>query len=279
MQNEKRKTVFSLIRIMVPVFIGLCVLLVLLYFFQDKLIFFPQKLSREETESLNRRFPHVEAISLKTSDDIHIKGWFVKNSAPPSAPLIIYFGGNAEEVSYLIYYADKIKGWSLALINYRGYGLSEGRPSEKNFYADAVTIYDYFAKRDDIDNTRIIILSRSLGTGIATYLAQLRPVKALILVSPYDNFVSIGKHHFPFLPVALLLKHRFDSLSRAPSISVPLLVITAANDTIIPVRYSKKLVEKWGGPCSFKTIEGEDHNTLQDRVEYWETINDFLADF
>ena len=107
----------------------------------------------------------------------------------------------------------------------------------------------------------------------------MRPVKALILVSPYDSFMSIGKHHYPFLPVNLLLRHRFDSLSRAPLISAPLLVITAADDTIIPLKHSKKLAEKWGGPHSLKIIEGEDHNTIHDNAEYWKTINEFLAKF
>jgi len=262
---------------MVGILIGLFALFALLYFLQDKLIFFPQKLPKEEADRLSKRYSHIEDVNLKTGNNISIKGWLVKNSTLLKSPLIIYFGGNAEELSYLIYYADKFKGWSLALINYRGYGLSEGKPSEKDLYTDAVSIYDYFSKRDDIDNTRIVLIGRSLGTGVATYLAQMRPVKALILVSPYDSIISLGKHHYPFLPVNLLLRHRFDSLSRAPLISAPLLVITAADDTIIPLKHSKKLAEKWGGPHSFKIIEGEDHNTIHDSAEYWKTINEFLA--
>lgn len=264
---------------MVGILIGLLALLALLYFLQDKLIFFPQKLPKEEAAGLLKRYSHIENVNLKTGNNISIKGWLIKNSTLLKSPLIIYFGGNAEELSYLIYYTDKVKGWSLALINYRGYGLSEGRPSEKNLYADAVTIYDYFSKREDIDNTRIVLIGRSLGTGVATYLAQMRPVKALILVSPYDSFISIGKHHYPLLPVNLLLRHRFDSLSRAPLISAPLLVITAADDTIIPLKHSKILAEKWGGPHSFKIIEGEGHNTIHDNAEYWKTINEFLSKF
>lgn len=277
---ERFKTLLlPLPRIMVGILIGLLALLALLYFLQDRLIFFPQKLPKEEADRLSTRYSHIENINLKTGNNISIKGWLVRNSTLLKSPLIIYFGGNAEELSYMIYYADKVTGWSLALINYRGYGLSEGKPSEKDLYADAVSIHDYFSKRDDIDNTRIVLIGRSLGTGVATYLAQMRPVKALILVSPYDSITSIGKHHYPFLPVNLLLRHRFDSLSRAPLISAPLLVITAADDTIIPLKHSKKLVEKWGGPHSFKIIEGEDHNTIHDNADYWKTINEFLESF
>lgn len=281
MTNAKRfkALLLSLTRIMVGVLIGLLALLALLYIFQEKLIFFPQRISAEEADTIVKRHPHIENISLKTENNTSIKGWLVKNSNLSKSPLIIYFGGNAEEVSYLVYYADKVKGWSLALMNYRGYGLSEGKPTEKNLYTDAISIYDYFTKRDDIDNKRIVLMGRSLGTGVATYLAQMRWVKGVILVSPYDSLVSIGREHFPFLPVNLVLRHRFDSISRAPLISAPLLVLVASEDKIIRLRHSKRLTEKWGAPHSLKIIEGEDHNTIHDSEIYWKTINDFLAKF
>ena len=276
---ERSKTLLlSLIRIMIGILIGLLALLSLIYLLQERLIFFPQKLTQEEADRLLKKYSHINNIDIKTANNISIKGWLVKNSPSPKAPLIIYFGGNAEELSYLIHYAGKAKDWAWALMNYRGYGLSDGKPSEKDLYADAVSVYDYFSKRNDIDNTRIVLIGRSLGTGVATYLAKMRPVKALILVSPYDSLASIGKHHYPLLPVNFLIRHRFDSLSRAPLISAPLLIITAADDTIIPLKYSKRLAEKWGGPHSFKIIEGEDHNTINDSAEYWAIINEFLKD-
>ncbi len=263
--------------IIIGVLIGLFALLTLLYFFQEKLIFFPQKLSKEEAHNIGKRYSHIETISLKSGNHITIHGWLVKNSGMPKSSLIIYFGGNAEEVSYLIHYAEKVKGWSLAIMNYRGYGLSEGKPTENNLYADAISIYDYFTKRADIDNRRIVVMGRSLGTGVATYLAQIRQVRGVILISPYDSLASVAREHFPFLPVKLLLRHRFDSLSRAPFISAPLLIIGASDDTVIRIGHSIKLAEKWGGPHSLKIIEGEDHNTIHDNEIYWKTINDFLA--
>lgn len=280
--NRFKALLFSLVRIMVGFLLGIFVILALLYIFQDKLIFFPQTLTADKADRIAKRYSHnsrIEDISLKTEKGISIRGWFVKNSTLSESPLIIYFGGNAEEVSYLIYYTDKIKGWSLVLMNYRGYGLSEGKPTEKNLYADAISIYDYFTKRDDIDKKRIVVMGRSLGTGVATYLAKMRPVKALILVSPYDSLLSVAKEHFPFLPVKLLLRHRFDSLSRTPFITAPSLVLAASEDTIIPIRHSEKLAEKCGGPNSLKIIEGEDHNTIHENEMYWKTINDFLAKF
>ena len=254
-------------------------LFVLLSILQERLIFYPQRISDKEAEILMKRYSRVESVSLKTHDNLTIRGWFLKNSSSSKSPLILYFGGNAEEVSYLLDYAEKIKGWSWVLINYRGYGLSEGKPSEINLYRDAISLYDYFVKRDDIDKERFVVMGRSLGTGVATYLAQMRKTSAVILVSPYDSLVSVGKSVFPFLPVNLILRHRFDSLSRAPFINVPLLVLVASDDNIIPVRYSKNLAEKWGAAYSLIIIKGEDHNTIHDNSNYWEAIDDFLKKF
>ncbi len=268
------------LRIMTAVLFIVFAGLVLLYVFQEKLIYYPQKMKKNEADTMLKlcsQHSQIDLLSIETEKDVRIHGWLVKNPDREKSPVIIYFGGNAEEISYLVHYANKIKGWSLALMNYRGYGLSEGRPTEKNLYHDAVLLYDYLSRREDIDRERIIVMGRSLGTGVATYLAQQRQVAGVILVSPYDSLISVGKEVFPFLPVRLLLRNRFDSLSRAPSISAALLVIVATDDHIVHPRHSKKLLEKWGGPVSLKVIEGEDHNTIHDNAQYWEMINAFLA--
>lgn len=266
-------------RIAAGVLIGVLVVLSLIYMFQEKLIFFPQPLSGEEADTIAKMYPHAESIAIRTPDNVIMRGWFVKNSKLPAAPVIIYFGGNAEEVSYLVHEAEKFDGWSLALINYRGYGLSEGKPGEKNLCNDAIAVYDYFVRRADVDSGKIVLMGRSLGTGVAVSLASTRKVRGLILVSPYDSLLSVAKELYPFLPVTLLLTHRFDSIAKAPLITAPLLAIVASDDTIIHRRHSERLVEKWGGPHSLVTIDGVDHNTISDSAVYWETIHNFLADF
>jgi hypothetical protein len=265
-------------KILMVCILGFCVLTLITYYFQDSLIFFPVKISLEALQSIRKTFPQAEEITITTADNNIVRGWLAKDTAQGKAPLIIYFGGNAEELSYLVGESPQFKGWSLALINYRGYGLSDGKPGEKELFSDALSIYDYFSKRSDIDNNRIIVMGRSIGSGVATYVAQQRPVKAVILVCPFDSLVSIGRKHYPFLPVALLLKHRFDSLSRAPEIKIPLLALIAAEDSIIPRDTSMRLIEKWNGQHTVKIIEG-DHNTLQGYPGYWESIQTFLTQF
>jgi hypothetical protein len=109
----------------------------------------------------------AEDITLQMKDGTRLSGWFVKNIQNGKSKMIIYFGGNAEEVSWMIDEADRFKGWSAVLINYRGYGLSDGKPGEKSLFSDALEIFDYFSNRKGVDSTRMVIMGRSIGTGVA----------------------------------------------------------------------------------------------------------------
>lgn len=276
----KAKALFrSFLRITVGVLIVLILIYAALYIFQEKLIFYLQPITEQVLNDIRKEYKNAEEINIKTSDNVNLHGWLVRNSASKKCPLIIYFGGNAEEVSHLVSDARNIENWSLAAINYRGYGLSQGKPGEKELFEDALNIYDYFSKREDVDNTRMVIMGRSLGTGVAIYLAQQRPAKGIILVSPYDSIVSIAQEQFPFAPVSLILRHRFDSLSRVPSIKIPMLAfIGTADKTVLPW-HSKRLIEKWSGHYTVKILDKESHNTIINCVEYWKSINEFLSTF
>jgi pimeloyl-ACP methyl ester carboxylesterase len=274
----KYKSVFSLI-IKASLLIILCGVLVavLLYFKQDSIIFYPRPIDEILLEQIKKDNKNVEDISLCTSEGFKINGWLVKSTKSKMMPLVLYFGGNAEEVSHLINDSGKFNGWNIGLINYRGYGLSQGQPSEQALFKDALQIYDYFCKRQDIDTGTIVVMGRSLGTGVAIYVAQKRLVKGVILVTPYDSMLSLAKDQFSFIPVSLILKHKFDSLSRAPLIRQPLLAIIASNDRTIPFTHSRRLVQKWGGKVDLKIIEGEDHNSLSTNILYWKYIKEFLT--
>ncbi len=261
----------------VAVLVMVCIFMIFLYARQESMIFFPQRISQSELTEINRQHEDVEDISLKTRDGLIIRGWIVTNPHAEKSPLILYFGGNAEEVSYLIRESDKFGGWSLALMNYRGYGLSEGKPGENALLDDALTIYDYFSHREDVDPERILVMGRSLGSGVAVYLAQQRQVTGVILVTPFDSMTSVAREKFPWLPVSLLLKHRFDSLSRAASIKAPLLALAAKEDMIVPPSHAKRLVDKWGGQSKLVVLEGVDHNTVDSNPQYWKMIKDYLS--
>ena len=267
-------TVLPLLYTGLAIFVGLCAVL---YLLQEQLIFLRQPLADGDRHAV-QLLPGTTEIRITSHDGTRLHGWLRHTAEEEQRRgLVIYFGGNAEEVSGQIHDAPMLAPWSLAAINYRGYGLSEGRPSEAALTADALAIYDGLAKRDDIDPSRIVVFGRSLGSGVAVPLAANRPVRAVVLVSPFDSLRSIARKQYPIVPVSMLLKHPFDSLAHAPAIDVPLLVLAGEQDDLIPATYSRRLHDGWSGPKRWTLIPGADHNDIHVRPEYWLAIREFLA--
>ena len=244
---------------------------VLLYFLQERLLFFPQPLAQDPLKA--NTGAAVEPVSLLTPEQVRLQGWLVR-AREPSAPVLIYFGGNAEEVSWLVPSADQFAGWALLAFNYRGYGASEGKPGEAELFRDALQIYDYAAKR--AAGGRVAVMGRSLGSGVAVHLAASRALAGVILVSPYDSIVSVAEGVYPFLPVSLMLRHRFDSLSRAPAIKAPLLCLVASDDRVIPRPHSERLYAAWGGPKRWREIRPAGHDSIAGEPAHWQEIAAFL---
>ena len=266
-------TILPLLLIAAVAYVGVCVLL---YLLQDRLIFYPQPLP----DSMRRAvaaLPGTEEIEVEAMDGTRLHGWLRHQSAASARGLVIYFGGNAEEVSGQILDAAELAPWSVAAFNYRGYGRSEGDPSETALVSDALVIYDLLAARTNIDEERIVVLGRSLGSGVAVPLAAQRPVRAVILVSPFDSLRSIAKKTYPFVPVTELLHHPFDSLSLAPQISVPVLVLAGDRDDLIPLAHSRRLADAWAGPLHFESLPGAGHNDIHAAPRYWPAMREFLA--
>ena len=247
------------------------------YLFQDLILYSRQSLSVSTIQIVKNTIPNSHEIFLD-SDGVRIHGWLVQNSSVKNTPLLIYFGGQGDEISSFIENSTKLPGCNILSFNYRGYGLSQGTPNEQSILYDSLVIYDYIKNRKDIPSNEIFIMGRSLGTGVAVFLAQHRPAKAVILISPYDSITSIAQEKLPFIPVAMLNKNQFDSLSRVNQIHCPLLAIIATNDLMIPPWHSKKLLEKWPGSKTVKMIQNVGHNDLLESKEYWTTINNFIRD-
>lgn len=238
---------------------------------QERLIFLPQ--SVESTAHLPVT---ATALEVTAVDGTRLRGWIVPGTVL-SSPAVLYFGGNAEEVSWTLADQRWPRGWAIVAINYRGYGTSEGKPGERELSADALTIYDALAARNDIDPRRIVVFGRSLGSALATRVAAERPVAAAILVSPFDSLVAVGRGHYPWLPVSLLLRHRFEAIDAARRIRAPLLAIVADSDSIIRPERSRVLYDAWAGPKTWQLVAGADHNSLDAFDAYWERVARFLA--
>jgi pimeloyl-ACP methyl ester carboxylesterase len=244
----------------------------LMYLMQDQLLFHPQPLSESRRIEIGKRFPDVQQIVLEAGGN-KVHAWYVKGGA--GKPLVIYFGGNAEDVSWMIEDARlRVPGVGWLLVSYRGYGGSGGTPSEATITADALRWYDHAVK--ELGATRVIAFGRSLGSGAAVFLASERKISSVVLVTPFDSLVEVARHHYPFLPVRLMLRHPFDSVGRAPQLTSPLLCIAAAQDRVIPAVHARRLFEAWGGPKQWLELEGADHNSTDGMPAFWQAITAYL---
>ena len=221
----------------------------------------------------------IEEVRLNTPDGVTLHGWLKHPTATFSGerfPLVIVFGGVRRETSWMIGQGDKPERWGWLFINYRGYGLSKGEPSERVVLKDAGLIYDYAAARPDVDPSNIVLLGRSLGTYFAVALAKTRPVRAVILATPFDSFAALGEERYPWLPVGLLLNGRYDAAGIAPTIKMPALFILAEQDDITPVEHGAALARAWGGPKRTVILEGARHYGIERRAEFWNAVGEFL---
>jgi pimeloyl-ACP methyl ester carboxylesterase len=217
-----------------------------------------------------RRHPGVEALWLE-NDAGRIKVWHVARAGDRA---LIYFGGNAEDVSGNIEsFASAFPGHSVFLVNYRGYGGSTGRPSEDGLNADALEVFDHVQQA----HGDIAVVGRSLGSGVAVALASKRPVDRLVLVTAYDSLVNVAREYFGWLPVGLLLKDRYDSAGLARAVDAPVLLVIAAEDEVISRPRSEALAGAFApGQVRKAIVQGATHNTLDLSPGYLGVVQDFL---
>jgi pimeloyl-ACP methyl ester carboxylesterase len=242
----------------------------LMYLAQDSLIFHPQPLAEAQRLALAQR-PAVESLFVDAADGTRLHAWHARGQSPST--LVMYFGGNAEEVSWMLNdAARRTPEASWLLVDYRGYGSSQGSPSEKALTEDALRWYDRMSGQ----YKATYVFGRSLGSGVAVQVAARRPVAGVVLVAPFDSLVAVGKRHYPFLPVSWMLRHRFDSIAVAPKIAAPLLCIVATDDEIIPPEHAKRLFDAWGGDKRWIGLQGAGHNSTDHAANYWTSITAFL---
>lgn len=232
---------------------------------QDRLIFRcvrPNLLSYSAHSSSEFRFK---------SGDVELQGWRVQGTKK-SGVTLIYFGGNAEDITQN--FAD-VTRWGVSaayFLNYRGYGFSKGCPSQRALYADALAAYDLVASENGAATNGLVVIGRSLGAAVATYLAAQRPVTRVILATPFDSLSSLVRFHYPYFPVQWLLRHPFPSMDYARQTPQPLQMILASHDEVIPRENSLRLFDAWQGPKEITTIANSGHNTLHCSSVFHQTI-------
>ncbi len=194
---------------------------------------------------------------------------------PGKANAVIYFGGNAEDAAEVAGELQSVlRDTTIYIPEYRGYGHSEGKPSEATLTADALVWYDNVASK----HRRVAVVGRSLGTGVAVYVAVHRKPSALVLVTPYDSIAATAAEHYPLPGVSHLVKDRFDSCRLAPQIQAPTLVLVAENDRVISAKRSDALIRCLRHALlTVRRFAGRGHGSISQDPDYYLTIEAFIT--
>jgi fermentation-respiration switch protein FrsA (DUF1100 family) len=207
----------------------------------------------------------VEPVTFKTADGLGLSAWFVAAPGPSPRVTVLVFNGNAGNRAHRgpLAAAFHRHGLHVLLVDYRGYGGNPGVPTENGLAADSRAARAYVVGRPDVDASRIVYFGESLGTAVAIDLAVEHPPAALILRSPFTSMADLGQHHYPFLPVRLLLRDRFAAIDQIRRIRVPLLVIAGAHDRVVPIESSRRLYDAVVAPKTLLVLPDADHNDYE----------------
>ncbi len=245
------RTVILLAGLVLLVYIGGCALL---FVIQRSLIYFPQP---------SASAPGALVFELAGDADARV---LVTAQPRSGSRAVIYFGGNAENVNFsLPSLSEAFPDHAIYLLHYRGYGGSSGRPSEAALVADAFALFD----RVQSEHGHIVVVGRSLGSGVAVQVASLRNVGKLILITPFDSLQHLAASQFPYFPVRWLLLDKFESWRYAARITAPTVIIAAEQDEIVPRASTEALHARFPpGIASLQILRGADHNSISASKDY-----------
>jgi uncharacterized protein len=205
--------------------------------------------------------------------DATLRGWVVNPGKPDP---ILYFGGNGERIeqnreAFAILFPDR----SVYLLAYRGYGASDGAPSEAVLVPDALALFDHVQEQHR--GHKIAVIGRSLGSGIASQVAAQRPVERLALITPFDSMVGAAQSHYPIFPVDWLLNERYESANALREFRKPLLIVHGGRDDIVPEVSTRRLIDALKQPPEIVRVENADHNDISNYPEVGTTLSAFLS--
>ena len=241
-------------------------------------IYFPERDIFQDPSDFGLEF---EDVYLTTSDGVRIHGWFVPGSGGPT---LVWFHGNGGNISHRV---DNIAGLhgrlgvSILIIDYRGYGLSEGSPTEQGTYLDAEAAVAHALSRPDVDPERVVLFGRSLGCAVAAEMAVRHDAYAVVLESPFTSVLAMARQAYPFLPgVGLLVGDMYDTLDKVARIDAPIMVLHGDSDEIVPFEMGREVFETAPEPKRFYIIRGAGHNDTYAAggASYLDALGSFLAE-
>ena len=264
-------------RISLVILIFSVFIFVYLRHFEKKGIYYPTKEIALSPGDIGLKY---EDAYFKTEDDLRLNGWFIP--AEHSRGTLIFCHGNAGNISHRVEIVEIFNKLNLSvfIFDYRGYGRSQGVPSEQGLYQDAQAAYQYLLNREDVDKRTIVIYGKSIGANVAINLASKVSAAALISESGFTSAYDMGRKLFPYLPIKWIITTKFDALEKIRDITIPKLIIHSRDDEIIPFKLGERLFEAAPQPKEFYQMQGTHNEAIfMFKEEYKAKIDNFLSKY
>ena len=254
--------------------IAYIVLIIFIYFYQRNLLYHP---SENNYQNDKIQFNYDE-IFIKVNDEIQLKSWIIKKDFKKLKTLVI-FHGNAGHLSNRIYKLNELYKLdiNILLISWRGFSGNKGSPTENNLYQDAEASIQWLNKQG-VNNNQIILYGESLGSGVAVEIGKENNFNSIILESPFTSIENSAKIYYPYLPVKLLLKDRYDSINKIKMINTPILIMHGKKDDVVPFSMGKELFEKANSPKHSYFTSDDDH-MMEFNSSLIQRINNFIQKY
>jgi len=246
-----------------------------LFIFQSHYIYYPERVLSVTPHSIGLQF---ESVSFETTDGVQLSGWFVPSES--ARGVILFCHGNAGNISHRL---DSIQifhqlGLDVFIFDYRGYGQSEGKPTEQGTYKDSEAAWRYLIEERQVKPNEVIIFGRSLGGAVASWLAQSHTPGGLILESTFTSLTDIAAGLYPYLPVRLLLRFEYNTAEYVGRVDCPVLIVHSRDDEIMPFNHGQQLFESAKEPNKFLEISGT-HNEgfITSGKDYEDGLHTFIS--
>jgi len=247
---------------------------------EEHFAFEARPLTTSEAQAIAASFPAARSIRATAGDGTELHAWYLPaNSAAASRRLLLYFGGESEQVHWLLARPQALAGWDLLLTDYRGYGLSQGRPSEAAI-ADDAALWLHMAREGQhtiARADRVVVMGTSMGGEVAAHLAATQRVEGIALVVPYDSRVALLQARLPIFPIRWIVRDRFETIADASKVHAPTIFFVAAHDAVVSAERSHRLYAQWSsGSRTWVDLPNASHDTAGADPLCWQRLSEFL---
>ena len=253
------------------------ILVTLIVIAQRRVIFSPPKHVRSMEPGPWQNTFEIESMEMVVDGGVKLEGWRSRISEGVERKgVVFYFGGRMENVRWAPWMSSHLAGWEIVAFNYRGFGGSDGRATERHVIADALAIYERFHPEYAAEQFPVAVMGRSLGSGVAVRVASEKAPEKLVLVSPYSSLAAVVARKWYLIPAVLFIRHKFESVRFAPYFEGDALIFVAPQDSEVSAKNSKRLAAKFAGNTVVEEIHGEHHKTLPRNPELQRRLAGFL---